>query len=112
VHLGALAQDTAGRPEQIMAVEPESEWDPYWEYGAFVDVRDVATAVELALTVPLSGHHRAVPQAPDTSSGAGGPSPGLFACRHSARYRGRSLSAASDEPATDDISGRGEPAPE
>jgi UDP-glucose 4-epimerase len=37
---------------------PRSEWEPYWEYGAFVDVRDVAAAVGQALTVPLDGHHR------------------------------------------------------
>ena len=30
------------------------------EYGAFVDIRDVATAVRAALTVPLRGHHRAL----------------------------------------------------
>jgi UDP-glucose 4-epimerase len=39
---------------------PHSEWEPYWEFGAFVDVRDVATAVGAALTVPLEGHHRAL----------------------------------------------------
>jgi nucleoside-diphosphate-sugar epimerase/predicted RNase H-like nuclease len=39
---------------------PESEWEPFWEYGAFVDVRDVAAAVRQALTVPLGGHHRAL----------------------------------------------------
>ena len=38
--------------------DPASEWTPFWEYGAIVDVRDVATAVERALTVPLEGHHR------------------------------------------------------
>ena len=42
------------------AVRPESEWDPFWEFGGFVDVRDVVTAVELALTVQLTGHHRAL----------------------------------------------------
>jgi UDP-glucose 4-epimerase len=39
---------------------PDSEWEPFWEYGAFVDVRDVAAAVDRALTVPLAGHHRAL----------------------------------------------------
>jgi len=39
---------------------PDSEWEPFWEYGAFVDVRDVAAAVGRALTVPLAGHHRAL----------------------------------------------------
>jgi UDP-glucose 4-epimerase len=52
-----------GQYERIAAqwrADPRSEWEPYWEYGAFVDVRDVATAVEQALTVPLAGHHRAL----------------------------------------------------
>ncbi len=38
--------------------EPASEWTPAWELGQFVDVRDVARAVQLALEVRLSGHHR------------------------------------------------------
>jgi nucleoside-diphosphate-sugar epimerase len=37
---------------------PESEWEPFWEYGAFVDARDVADAVVRAVSVPLAGHHR------------------------------------------------------
>jgi UDP-glucose 4-epimerase len=52
-----------GQYQQIQAKwrdDPSSEWEPFWEYGAFVDVRDVATAAELALTVPLTGHHRAL----------------------------------------------------
>ena len=40
--------------------EPTTEWQPYWEYGAFVDVRDVASAVELALEAPMGGHYRAL----------------------------------------------------
>jgi UDP-glucose 4-epimerase len=50
------------------AAEPESEWKPFWEFGGFVDVRDVATAVELAVTVPLSGHHRALLCAADIAA--------------------------------------------
>jgi UDP-glucose 4-epimerase len=50
--------------------EPRSEWEPYWEFGAFVDVRDVAVAVEQALTVPLTGHHRAVLCAADIAATA------------------------------------------
>jgi nucleoside-diphosphate-sugar epimerase len=50
--------------------QPRSEWEPFWEYGAFVDVRDVATAVEQALTVPLTGHHRALLCAADISATA------------------------------------------
>lgn len=48
--------------------EPRSEWEPYWEFGAFVDVRDVATAVEAALTAPLEGHHRALLCAADIAA--------------------------------------------
>ena len=50
--------------------QPRSEWEPFWEYGAFVDVRDVAAAVGQALTVPLAGHHRAVLCAPDIAATA------------------------------------------
>jgi len=56
------------RIEAQWHAEPGSEWVPYWEYGAFVDVRDVATAVGLALTVPLTGHHRAVLCAADIAA--------------------------------------------
>jgi UDP-glucose 4-epimerase len=60
------------RIEQQRGVDPRSEWDPYWEYGAFVDVRDVAAAVERALEVPFSGHHRALLCAADISASAPG----------------------------------------
>jgi UDP-glucose 4-epimerase len=50
--------------------DPRSEWEPFWEYGAFVDVRDVATAVELALTARPAGHHRALLCAADISASA------------------------------------------
>jgi UDP-glucose 4-epimerase len=58
------------RIERQHQVEPASEWEPYWEFGAFVDVRDVAAAVHQALTVPLAGHHRAVLCAPDICASA------------------------------------------
>jgi UDP-glucose 4-epimerase len=44
--------------------DPASEWTPTWEYGQFVDVRDVADAVRRALDVPLAGHHRMLLCAP------------------------------------------------
>ena len=47
-----------GQVRDQWRTRPRSEWEPYWEYGAFVDVRDVAAAVGQALTVPLDGHHR------------------------------------------------------
>jgi UDP-glucose 4-epimerase len=36
---------------------PEYEWDPYWEYGAFLDVRDLAEAILLALQKDIPGFH-------------------------------------------------------
>ena len=62
--------DQYGRIETGRRSEPASEWLPYWEYGAFVDVRDVAAAVARALTVPLAGHHRALLCAADISATA------------------------------------------
>jgi nucleoside-diphosphate-sugar epimerase len=38
--------------------DPSAEWQPFWEYGAYIDVRDVATAVECALARAVNGHHR------------------------------------------------------
>jgi UDP-glucose 4-epimerase len=54
--------------EERWRAQPRAEWEPFWEYGAFVDVRDVAAAVDLALTVPLAGHHRALLCAADIAS--------------------------------------------
>jgi UDP-glucose 4-epimerase len=50
--------------------DPAAQWEPYWEFGGFVDVRDVAAAVGLALTVPLAGHHRALLCAADIAATA------------------------------------------
>jgi UDP-glucose 4-epimerase len=61
---------TYARVEQQRRTEPRSEWDPFWEFGAFVDVRDVVAAVELALEAPLLGHHRALLCATDISASA------------------------------------------
>ncbi len=33
------------------------EWDPFWEYGAFIDVRDLAQACLSGLHAKLSGYH-------------------------------------------------------
>ena len=58
------------RVEERWRARPRSEWEPFWEYGAFVDVRDVAAAVRRALTVPLDGHHRALLCAADIAATA------------------------------------------
>jgi nucleoside-diphosphate-sugar epimerase len=48
--------------------DPGSEWTPTWEWGQFVDVRDVADAVRRALEVPLAGHHRVLLCAADIAA--------------------------------------------
>jgi UDP-glucose 4-epimerase len=60
------------RVNAVRRARPESEWEPYWEYGAFVDARDVAEAVLLALTRPDAGHVRALLCAPDVAASAPG----------------------------------------
>jgi nucleoside-diphosphate-sugar epimerase len=35
---------------------PEYEWSPYWEYGAFIDVRDLAAAIRRAMEKDLPGY--------------------------------------------------------
>ncbi len=93
-----------GMYERIVSTrlaQPESEWQPYWEFGAFVDIRDVMTAVSLALTVPLSGHHRVLLCAADSCGSA--PSLELAArlapavpVRDKARYRAEPGRALAD----------------
>ena len=56
------------RIEAQWRADPSSEWDPLWEYGAFIDIRDVATAVQQALTVPLAGHQRVLLCAADIAA--------------------------------------------
>jgi UDP-glucose 4-epimerase len=35
--------------------KPEYEWNPYWEYGAFIDIRDLSRATIRALICPFEG---------------------------------------------------------
>jgi len=46
----------------------ENEWLPFWEYGAFIDVRDVASAICCALHCPDPGHCTLLLCADDISS--------------------------------------------
>ena len=87
--------------EDLWRAEPSAEWEPFWEYGAFVDVRDVAAAVDLALTVPVHGHHRVLLCAADIA--ATGPSLELAArlapqvpVTDPARYRAEPRAALVD----------------
>jgi UDP-glucose 4-epimerase len=62
--------ETYARVASQRRADPESESQPFWEYGAFVDVRDVAAAVSRAVEVRLSGHHRALLCAADIAGSA------------------------------------------
>jgi len=48
--------------------DAESEWQPFWEYGAFLDVRDAASAAMAALALPESGYTAALLCADDILS--------------------------------------------
>jgi UDP-glucose 4-epimerase len=50
------------------AADPAAEWTPFWEYGAFLDVRDVAGAVFAALRCADPGHVTALICADDVAS--------------------------------------------
>jgi nucleoside-diphosphate-sugar epimerase len=54
--------------EAERAADPAMEWTPYWEYGAWIDVRDVAGAVIAALRRPDLGHLTALIIADDVTS--------------------------------------------
>jgi nucleoside-diphosphate-sugar epimerase len=49
------SEDTYGWIQAQRAKRPEFEWDPFWEYGAFVDLRDLARACGLALACEFDG---------------------------------------------------------
>jgi nucleoside-diphosphate-sugar epimerase len=65
---GVFTEKTYAGVRRARRDNPDFEWSPIWEYGAFLDVRDLATAVERALTAPLTGHHRLLLCADDISS--------------------------------------------
>jgi len=50
------------------AADPAAEWTPYWEYGAWIDVRDVASAVSAALRRSQQSHLTALIVADDVTS--------------------------------------------
>lgn len=66
---GVFTADTYAFIRSARDERPEVEWSPIWEYGAFIDVRDLAAAVVAALTgTRLDGHHRLLVCADDISS--------------------------------------------
>jgi hypothetical protein len=53
---GIWTESTYLEIQQERAERPSYEWSPYWEYGAFMDVRDLASACLRSLTCNLTGY--------------------------------------------------------
>lgn len=56
------------RMQALRDADPSAEWSPFWEYGAWIDTRDVALAVLAALQAPGVTHFTGLICADDTSS--------------------------------------------
>jgi nucleoside-diphosphate-sugar epimerase len=52
---GVWTPDTYFEIQAARKVNPEYEWSPYWEFGAFIDIRDLSAASIHALTCPFEG---------------------------------------------------------
>ena len=66
---GVWSHDTYLAVQQGRALDPEFEWSPYWEYGAFIDVRDLARASLAALHARVEGVAMLLVASSDISSG-------------------------------------------
>ncbi|MBT3268605.1 NAD(P)-dependent oxidoreductase [Candidatus Poribacteria bacterium] len=49
------APDRYAKIQEARRERPEFEWKPIWEYGAFIDVRDLSAAILCALLKPFDG---------------------------------------------------------
>lgn len=71
---GVWEEETYRRIAALRRSRPEYEWHPYWEYGAFLDVRDLATLVIRCLQSSFTGYGCFLACADDIStSGKTGP---------------------------------------
>jgi UDP-glucose 4-epimerase len=52
---GVWAQGTYAMIVSERTKRPEFEWDPFWEYGAFIDLRDLSRACLCALSCDMVG---------------------------------------------------------
>lgn len=67
---GIWDETTYGAIIAARGERPSYEWDPYWEYGAFIDVRDLVGAIHLGLVRDFSGYHCCLASSDDiTTSG-------------------------------------------
>jgi UDP-glucose 4-epimerase len=55
---GVWDENTYIKIQSARKEKPEYEWNPYWEYGAFIDIRDLAKAIRMALESKVSGFHK------------------------------------------------------
>jgi UDP-glucose 4-epimerase len=53
---GVWTRDTYAMILSERSKRPEFEWDPFWEYGAFIDLRDLSLACLRALTCEVEGY--------------------------------------------------------
>ena len=65
---GVFDEDTYDFIISNRQANPNFEWNPFWEYGAFLDVRDTAEAARSALYCPNPGHVTLLLCADDISS--------------------------------------------
>jgi UDP-glucose 4-epimerase len=71
---GVWEEETYRRIAALRRSRPDYEWHPYWEYGAFLDVRDLATLVIRCLQSGFKGYGSFLACADDIStSGKTGP---------------------------------------
>jgi nucleoside-diphosphate-sugar epimerase len=54
---GVWSEDTYKVIKDKRIEDPKYEWFPYWEYGAFVDVRDLSNAILQACKIEWDGYH-------------------------------------------------------
>ncbi len=65
---GVFDQETYDFIISNRRANPDFEWNPFWEYGAFLDVQDAAEAARCALHCSNPGHVTLLLCAPDISS--------------------------------------------
>lgn len=69
---GVWTKDTYGMITLERAKRREFEWDPFWEYGAFIDIRDLSLACLHALTCDVEAYHCVLVTSSDITTSGGG----------------------------------------
>ncbi len=63
-----MSDETIENTKSLWEKEPSNEWPPFWEYGCFIHVIDLAEAALAALISPGLGHAVLLVNAADVSS--------------------------------------------